>query len=202
MMKNSLKSNLISKPLEIPTRLLVNQKTSITTRKNNRKSAKLRRQRGYHWEDTLVKRFNSTNGWKAFRLGSPSIALPDILAVSDSFNSIFAIEAKSGTSTSLQVPFDQILRCLNWTTTFGLYKNRKVILAFKFLSKKRIDIGEYENRELKEYYKIWNESQEVVNCVCTYNGEVYGIKNGKHKKLVLNEFVPPFIIKKRGRPKK
>ena len=202
MMKNSLKSNLIAKPLQIPTRFLLNQKISIKTKKNNRKSAKLRRQRGYHWEDTLVKRFNSTNGWKAFRLGSPSIALPDILAVSDRFNSIFAIEAKSGTSTSLQVPFDQILRCLNWTKTFGLYKQRKVILAFKFLSKKRIDIGEYENRVLKEYYKIWDESQEVVNCVCTYDGKVYGIKNKKHKKLVLDELIPPFIIKKRGRPKK
>ena len=201
-MKNDLTSNLISKPLEIPTRFFPNKKISITTRKNNIKSAKLRRQRGYHWEDTLVKRFNSTNGWKAFRLGSPSIALPDILVVSDRFNSIFAIEAKSGTSTSLQVPFDQILRCLNWTKTFGLYKQRKVILAFKFLSKKRIDIGKYEKRELKEHYKIWDESQEVVNCVCTYNGETYGIKNKKHKKLVLDEFTPPFIIKKRGRPKK
>ena len=52
---------------------------SETMAKNiqNKKSAKLRRQRGYHWEDTLVKRFNALENWKAFRLGSPSVALPD-----------------------------------------------------------------------------------------------------------------------------
>jgi len=43
-------------------------------KKNNRKIAKTRRQRGYQWENTLVKRFNSVENWKAFRLGSPSVA--------------------------------------------------------------------------------------------------------------------------------
>ncbi|MEM4253171.1 MAG: resolvase, partial [Candidatus Nitrosotenuis sp.] len=52
--------------------------------KDNKKIARTRRQRGYHWEDTLVKRFNGLEDWKAFRLGSPSVALPDILAVSTS----------------------------------------------------------------------------------------------------------------------
>ena len=42
-------------------------------KKNNKKIAKTRRQRGYQWEDTLVKRFNSVENWKAFRLGSPSV---------------------------------------------------------------------------------------------------------------------------------
>ena len=52
-------------------------------KKNNQKIAKTRRQRGYQWENTLVKRFNSVENWKAFRLGSPSVALPDVLVVSD-----------------------------------------------------------------------------------------------------------------------
>lgn len=64
------------------------EKTTKKTRMKNEKSARMRRQRGYHWEDTIVKRFNSVDGWKAFRLGSPSIALPDVLAVNnvESFN--------------------------------------------------------------------------------------------------------------------
>ena len=33
---------------------------------NFKKIAKTRRQRGYQWEDTLVKRFNKMDGWKAF----------------------------------------------------------------------------------------------------------------------------------------
>jgi len=49
----------------------------------NKKTARTRRQRGYNWEDTLVKRFNATNSWKAFRLGSPSVALPDVLTVNN-----------------------------------------------------------------------------------------------------------------------
>ena len=76
-------------------------------KKNNKKIAKTRRQRGYQWEDTLVKRFNSVENWKAFRLGSPSVALPDVLVVSDKFLTIFATEAKSGTGTTLYVPYDQ-----------------------------------------------------------------------------------------------
>ena len=87
---------------------------SKKTKTNNQKAAKTRRQRGYQWEDTLVKRFNATPNWKAFRLGSPSITLPDVLAVNTEDSAIFTIEAKSGTSTSLPVPYDQIERCLEW----------------------------------------------------------------------------------------
>ena len=84
------------------------QKLNDSSITNNQKAARTRRQRGYQWEDTIVKRFNGTTSWKAFRLGSPSIALPDVLAVSTDDNTIFTIEAKSGTSTSLPVPADQI----------------------------------------------------------------------------------------------
>ena len=120
---------------------------------NFKKIAKTRRQRGYHWEDSLVKRFNKIDDWKAFRLGSPSVALPDILTVNNKDSVLYTIEAKSGTGTTLMVPFDQIIRCLNWTNNFQVYKTREVILAFKFLSKKRIGVGKYEKRELREFFK-------------------------------------------------
>jgi len=161
-------------------------------KKNNQKIAKTRRQRGYQWENTLVKRFNSVENWKAFRLGSPSVALPDVLVVSDEFLTIFTIEAKSGTGTTLYVPYDQIERCLNWTNNFCLYKTRKVILAFKFLSKKRIGVGKYERRKLREFYKIWDNNEKAVDCVCTYDGDVYSLKNGTRKKLHLENLHPPF----------
>ncbi|MGI0041005.1 MAG: resolvase, partial [Nitrosopumilaceae archaeon] len=72
---------------------LQKSKESFITERN-KKVARTRRQRGYNWEDTLVKRFNALDSWKAFRLGSPSVALPDILAVSNMANTIFTIEAK------------------------------------------------------------------------------------------------------------
>jgi len=165
--------------------------------KKNKKIARTRRQRGYNWENTLVKRFNSLSGWKAFRLGSPSVALPDVLVVSNSNSTIFTIEAKSGTGTTLQVPFDQIIRCVNWTNHFELYKTRQVVLAFKFLSKKRLGVGKYENRQLREFYKVWDGSKKIVDCVCTYDGKTYALIDGKRKKLVLKDCEMPFKSKHR-----
>lgn len=161
----------------------------------NKKIARTRRQRGYNWEDTLVKRFNAAEGWKAFRLGSPSVALPDILAVSTSANTIFTIEAKSGTGTTLHVPYDQIIRCLKWINTFELYQTRKMILAFKFLSKKRTGTGKYEHRQLREFYKTWDESSPITDCVCTYEGKTYALVNGKRQKLELENYQMPFKSK-------
>ena len=177
--------NLISKDL--------NEYKKI--KKINKKIAQTRRQRGYNWEDTLVKRFNSIKSWKAYRLGSPSVALPDVLSVNNVASIIFTIEAKSGTGTTLFVPFDQIERCLNWINTFQVYQKREVILAFKFLSKKRIGTGKYEKRELHEFYKVWDKKKKVIDCVCTYDGKTYALKNGKQKKLVLKDFLMPFKSK-------
>ena len=177
--------NLISKDL--------NEYEKI--KKINKKTAQTRRQRGYNWENTLVKRFNLIKTWKAFRLGSPSVALPDVLSINNVESIIFTIEAKSGTGTTLFVPFDQIERCLNWIDTFQVYQKREVILAFKFLSKKRIGTGKYEKRELREFYKVWDKKKKVIDCVCTYNGKTYALKNGKQKKLVLKDFLMPFKSK-------
>ena len=172
-------------------------KTPSAKRKKNQKIARTRRQRGYNWEDTLVKRFNSLEEWKAFRLGSPSVALPDVLAVNNHSSTLFTIEAKSGTGTTLQVPFDQIVRCKAWTDHFELYKVRKVVLAFKFLSKKRVGVGKYEGRQLREFYKVWNNSKKIVDCVCTYDGNTYALVNGKRKKLFLKDYEMPFKSKHR-----
>jgi Holliday junction resolvase len=165
---------------------------SVSKNLENCKIARTRRQRGYEWENTLVKRFNALEFWKAFRLGSPSVALPDILCVNNSDSKIFTIEAKSGTSTSLTVPFDQIIRCMNWTENFTVYKTRNVIFAFKFLSKKRVGKGEYEQRELREYYKIWNVRKQPIDIVCKYDGTVYGLKNGNKINLHLKDYQMPF----------
>ena len=173
------------------TKTILLNKTTL----KNKKIARTRRQRGYQWEDTLVKRFNSLDGWKGFRLGSPSVALPDILAVNSEKSMLFTIEAKSGTGTTLQVPFDQIQRCLKWVETFELYKTRQVIFAFKFSSKKRISTGKYERRQLREFYKVWPKTQEPIDCVCTYDGKTYTLDNGEKKKLVLKEYKMPFKSK-------
>jgi len=166
--------------------------TTKTKSLNFKKIAQTRRQRGYNWEDTLVKRFNKMDYWNAFRLGSPSVALPDILCVNNENSKIFTIEAKSGTGTTLTVPFDQITRCLNWTNNFTVYKTRKVILAFKFLSKKRIGTGLYEKRELREFYKVWNKKKNPIDMVCKYDGSTYGLIQGEKMKVDLKDYEMPF----------
>jgi len=162
------------------------------------KISRIRRQRGYHWEDTLVKRFNKLDNWKAFRLGSPSVALPDILSLNNDDSIIFTIEAKSGTSTSLTVPFDQIVRCMNWTENFKVYQTREVILAFKFLSKKRIGNSLYEKRELREFFKVWDTKRMPIDIVCKYDGTTYGLIKGKRKSIKLKDYRMPFKEKKRS----
>ena len=156
------------------------------------KSSKLRRQRGYRWEDTIVKRFNQTDGWRAFRLGSSSVFLPDVLAVNTDIRSLVVVEAKSGSKTSLLVPSNQIERCLEWCRIFDIYDNRLVILAFKFLSKKRLDIDKYEPRALREYYKIWNNAEDPVDCVCTYDGKTYALVEGVRRAIQLQDCTMPF----------
>ena len=168
---------------------------SKRSEQDNKKSARMRRQRGYHWEDTIVKRFNNADNWRAFRLGSPSIGLPDVLAVNTIESSIFTIEAKSGTGTSLLVPADQIERCLKWIQTFDIYKKRQVILAFKFLSKKRISVGEYESRELREFFKTWDHQRTITDCVCSYDGQMYAMIEGKRQEIPLDDCKMPFKTK-------
>jgi hypothetical protein len=70
-----------------------------------------------------------------------------------------------------------------------------VILAFKFLSKKRIGTDKYKKRELREFYKVWDKKKMVIDCVCTYDGKTYALKNGKQKKLLLKDFSMPFKSK-------
>ena len=177
--------------------ILLKSKTSDQLTKTQ-KISRTRRQRGYQWEDTLVKRFNKLDSWKAFRLGSPSVALPDILSLNNEDSIIFTIEAKSGTSTSLTVPFDQIIRCMNWTENFKVYQTRQVILAFKFLSKKRIGNSLYEKRELREFFKVWNTKLTPIDIVCKYDGTTYGLINGKRKSIKLKDYRMPFKEKKRS----
>ncbi|RNJ78018.1 MAG: resolvase [Nitrosopumilus sp. H13] len=165
---------------------------STKTRNGGKKGARLRRQRGYHWEDTIVKRFKGADNWNAFRLGSPSTGLPDVLAVSTINDTLYTIEAKSGSGTSLYVPADQIQRCMVWIDTFDRYAKRDVLLAFKFLSKKRIGTGKYESRQLREYYKIWDRGRKITDCVCTYDGRLYARAGRTRTPILLKECPVPF----------
>jgi hypothetical protein len=67
-----------------------------------------------------------------------------------------------------------------------------VIFAFKFLSKKRIGLGEYERRELREYYKVWDTIRQPTDFACNYDGTTYLIVEGKRQQVNMDDYAMPF----------
>lgn len=157
----------------------------------------IRRSRGYSYEHILIQRIN--NGvWHARRLGGSSTGLPDIVAVNNTDGILLTIEAKSGTSDILYVPQDQVERCLVVRNMFEIYPERHIILAFKFMSKKRFrrkNETVYESRKLLEYYKvadIVSEMSVLPIIKCTYDGRTFAIQNNKIVALNLPDYSMPF----------
>jgi Holliday junction resolvase len=145
----------------------------------------------------LVQRLNN-GSWIARRLGGSSTGLPDIVAVNNKEATLLSIEAKSGTGDTLYVRPDQLQRCLLIRDMFGYYKTKHVILAFKFMRKKRFTRNNrvvYEKRRLIEYYKIADKlknlgSMPIVKC--TYNGRTFVMYNGKFTTKSLPNYNMPF----------
>ena len=100
--------------------------------KDTKKINKTRRQRGYAFESSIVKKFNQSSYWIAKRLGSPSTNLPDVMGIDNSHKTIIALEAKSTAGNVVYVPQDQIERCEQWIKHFQLYEIKQVLLGFKF----------------------------------------------------------------------
>lgn len=136
--------------------------------------------------------------WHARRLGGSSTGLPDIVAVNNTDGILLTIEAKSGTSDILYVPQDQVERCLMIRNMFGIYPQRHIILAFKFMSKKRFRRKNetiYESRKLLEYYKVADvvSDMDVLPIIkCTYDGKTYAIHKNKTIALNLPDYSMPF----------
>ena len=158
---------------------------------------RIRRNRGYSFEHVLVQKLN-TNAWNARRLGGSSANLPDIIAVNNKDSIFLSIEAKSGTADSLYVPSDQIQRCFQIRDMFQVYKTAHVILAFKFMQKRRIrEEGKtlYIHRKLQEYYKIadkYSRMNPVPIIKCTYDGRTYELRNCQTKRCNLKDYIMPF----------
>jgi Holliday junction resolvase len=157
----------------------------------------IRRSRGYSYEHTLVQRLND-DYWIARRLGGSSTGLPDIIAVNNKEATLLSIEAKSGTGDVIYVRPEQIQRCLLIKDMFGYYKTKHVILAFKFMRKKRFTRKKqvvYEKRRLLEYYKIADKLNRFENMPivkCTYSGKTYALHNGKFTIERLPNYDMPF----------
>jgi Holliday junction resolvase len=159
--------------------------------------ANIRRSRGYSYEHTLVQRLNN-GSWIARRLGGSSTGLPDIVAVNNKEATLLSIEAKSGTGDALYVGGDQLQRCLLIKDMFGYYKTKHVVLAFKFMRKKRFTRKNrvvYEKRKLLEYYKIadkLNKPDGMPIVKCTYSGRTFVMYNGRFASKSLPNYAMPF----------
>jgi Holliday junction resolvase len=118
-------------------------------------------------------------------LGGSSTGLPDIVAVNNDAGILY-------------VPLDQIERCLMVRNMFSIYPERHIILAFKFMGKKRFRRKNetiYESRRLIEYYKVADivigmKALPIVKC--TYDGKTYAIFRNKTLPLDLPDYNMPF----------
>jgi Holliday junction resolvase len=87
---------------------------------------------------------------------------------------------------------------------FSIYSQRHIILAFKFMSKKRFrrkNETVYESRKLLEYYKVADvvADMDVIPIIkCTYDGRTFALHKNKTIALSLPDYSMPFqkIIKR------
>lgn len=114
--------------------------------------------RGYNFENKLSERYNATEGWRAWRLGTSSAGLPDVLAVSDTH--VHVHELKSTHKTSVQIPVHQLVMCLDLASAFKRYGGR-VILSARFVRK-------------AEYHCIWEKPKKLKQVSINRQGKVRG----------------------------
>jgi Holliday junction resolvase len=158
----------------------------------------IRRNRGYSFEHRLVQRLNNGD-WIARRLGGSSTGLPDIIAVNNKKRTLLTIEAKSGTGDILYVSPDQIQRCFLIDQMFSYYQKRHIILAFKFMRKRRFKRKSqvvYEARRLAEYYKLADclcNQNDFRTVKCKYDGTTYAVEGKKYVSLSLPQYRMPFV---------
>ena len=166
----------------------------------------IRRSRGYNFEHSLVQKFNKSSDWNARRLGGSSTGLPDIVAINNEKSILLTIEAKSGTADILYVPPDQLERCAVVRDMFAVYSRRHIILAFKFMSKKRFrrkNETVYEQRKLVEYYKLADsicKGPPFPVAKCTYQGKTFILSDVGSIEVDLPEFEMPFLRRPVNQP--
>ena len=81
---------------------------------------------------------------------------------------------------------------------YYLYEKKYVILAFKFMSKRRVRSkgnSGYQYRQIHEYYKVANRLliKKIIPTVkCTSDGRTFVIVNEVAKSIQLDDYVMPF----------
>lgn len=113
-----------------------------------------RKKVGYDWEAELVNIFSS-GSWRAIRLGSPSVHLPDVVAINNDLSALIAIEAKSSSGGVVKVKPEQLNRLLEFLELFKAYRVRIPVLAVRFMR------GRGRGRELK-FYIVKGKSQRWI----------------------------------------
>ena len=157
---------------------------------NSKKTNQTRRNRGYSFENSIVKEFNDSDGWIAKRLGSPSTALPDVMCVNDFYKTVIAIEAKSTVQNYAYVPQDQIERCRDWVNMFGVYDTKHVVLAFKFGYSMKVIGKNIQRRKTKIFYKVFSKSLKIGDIRADYDCNILlKSETGEWEPVELREFV-------------
>lgn len=135
-------------------------------------------QRGYSFEKSIVDKINQKPDWYARRLGGTTLNLPDIIMTNNMQMIFVAMEAKAGTTKSLNVPKEQLERLVTMGYMFSAYGNRYIVLAFKFLIK---ESKQDKQRKLKQYFYVtsWYDFKDYMKeappsrISCNYEGKMF-----------------------------
>ncbi len=57
--------------------------------------------------------------------------------------------------------------------------------------KTTLDYPEFKKIDVEEFFKIWDESLEITNCVCTYDGKIFAKNISSKKELFLKVMCNP-----------
>lgn len=149
-----------------------------------------KRSRGYAFEIFIVDVFSNYN-WMAKRLGGTSKHLPDIIATNNKESEILFIECKATSSNFTYIPHDEIKRCNDMIPMFGIYRQKQIVVAFKFREIKK-------KRKLKYYmFQLsFEDIDNVKSVTCNYDGKLklnYYQKTGKMGYIVDN--YAPYIYR-------
>lgn len=98
---------------------------------------KTRRNRGYTFEDKIRKKVNEIDNqrlWHCRRLGGSSTGLPDLVITFNQYmGALVAMECKSTKDNYvLEIPADQVQRCIDVLDVFGMYGCKSVGFGFYF----------------------------------------------------------------------
>lgn len=153
--------------------------------------ATLRHKRGYVFEKYITKNINDEK-WDSRILGGASSGLPDVVATNNEKDILFSIEAKSTVGNKSNIPQNEFVRCAKILSWLGRYRNKYIVLAFKFgAGKVKPGLEQRDRKDVKfYYYKVHSYwcSENLKYIYCNDQGRLWWTSKNKTENVPMLEY--------------